>query len=311
MCCFSSKTEVHGTRIFARLTPEGTQMLAYQMLYSAVAPTAMILPLPVALPADDTSVRWKSLKDYDSLFQDLDAGFPAEPPPQSLFGSRSKSASAVAAAPLPVHDVGDFVASFVPRIQDFARLDPRFVISGDVWAKIPEYADYGFAVFQLSKLSGTPHPIAFEFRSRLRDVLYFPTVHIHDGTVHAQDAFDHSLYLQDARFDARASGYSGPSAPDRSTGYVRSKSNLASFADVGRGAGLLDGSLLVHRTTMQGMLPNKDTLVSVNVAARSGSTGCGHCAVSPDMTASVSGPASLALLGLSWIIRRRNDRARD
>ena len=308
MCCFSTRTEVHGTRIFARLTTQGTQMLAYQMQYTAEAPTAMILPLPVASPADDTSVQWKSLKEYDTFFGDLAAGFPAEPPPQSLFGSRSKSAVA-AAAPLPIHEVGDFVATFVPSMKDFSRLDPRFVIASDVWAKIPEYRDYGFAVFQLKSLSGTPHPIAFEFRTRLRDVVYFPTVHIHDGTVHPQGSFDHALYLQDRRFDARVGSYDGPTAADRSTGYVRSKDTLASFADVGRGAGLLDGGLLVHRTTMQGMLPNQDTLVNVTAPAGARS-GCGHCATSSGARSSAVGPGSLALLGLSWIIRRRNGRPR-
>jgi hypothetical protein len=53
MCCFSAPTEVHGTRIFARLTSPHTQALVYQMEYAATKPTAMILPLPVALPAGE------------------------------------------------------------------------------------------------------------------------------------------------------------------------------------------------------------------------------------------------------------------
>src|SRR5581483_11470974 len=109
----------------------------------------------------------------------------------------------VAAAPLEVHDVGDYIASFVPTVDDFERLDPRFSISKQVWSAIPAYADYGFAVFQLRELSGSTHPIAFEFQTRLSDALYFPTVHIHDGTVHEKDNFDHVLYLQEEQFDSK------------------------------------------------------------------------------------------------------------
>src|SRR5262245_35443864 len=148
MCCFTTKTEVHGTRIFARMNGPNTQVLAYQMEFAAKEPTAMILPLPVALPAGESSVRWISLKEYGGFFNDLGKGFPELEPPGQM--SRSKSAVAVAAAPtLAVHDVGDFEASFVPSIADFSRLDPRFVLPKDVWNAIPEYKDYGFAVFQL------------------------------------------------------------------------------------------------------------------------------------------------------------------
>jgi MYXO-CTERM domain-containing protein len=307
MCCFSTKTEVHSTSIFGRMTGSGTQALVYQMQYAAAEPTAMILPLPVALPAADATVRWKSLKEYASFFADLESGFPEEQP-KSQKASRSVPA-AVAAAPLPVHEVGDFVASFVPSVSDFSRIDPRFVIAKDIWAAIPEYADYGFAVFQLKSLAGTPHPIAFEFDTRMPDAVYFPTVHIHDGTVHREDDFDHALYLQEARFDARVSGYDGPDAVDRSTGHVRSKEKVASFASVERAGGLLDGSLLVHRATMKGMLPNRDTIVSLGSTAAP-STGCGRCDMAASAAPSPFGPGGLALLGLSWVIRRRNDRRR-
>ena len=68
MCCFSAKTEVHGTSIFARLTKPGVQALAYQMTYKAAEPTAMILPLPVALPAREGSVRFVDLRAYPDFF---------------------------------------------------------------------------------------------------------------------------------------------------------------------------------------------------------------------------------------------------
>ena len=302
MCCFSAKTEVHGTRIFARVTRPGAQLVVYQMQYKADQPTAMILPLPVALPAGESSVTWKSLKEYPTFFDDLANGFPALPP-SGFMRSKSAPAQAAAAAPLPVHEVGDFVASFVSRVEDFDRLDPRLVIKKDVWAKIPAYADYGFAVFQLKELSGSPHPIAFELASRLKGTVFFPTVHIHDGTVHAEDHFDHVLYLQDEQFDGRVSDYAGPDATDKRTGYVRSQGKVASFADVGRSGGILRGDLLLHKTTIVGTHANVDTLVDLSRAQAP--AGCSRCDVAPNASPRL-GVSSALLAGLGWVIRRRN-----
>lgn len=305
MCCFTAKTEVHGTTIFARLKGADTQVLAYQMQYSALEPVAMILPLPVALPAREDSVSWVNLKDYPDLFTDLDRGFPPKEE-SNLFGSRSKSAATPVATPLEVHEVGDFIASFVPTVDDFARLDPRFSIKKEVWAQIPEYVDYGFAVFQLKSTAGTTHPIAFEWKTRLRGQVFFPTVHIHDGTVHEEDSFDHALYLQDADLDQKAGDYDGPQAKDRRTGLTRSQGTAASFAKVGRALGLVDGSLLVHRMTIQGMQPNKDTIVSPRALGAGG--GCGRCDYSAADAPTGLGVGATVLAGLAWIIRRRDER---
>ena len=97
---------------------------------------------------------------------------------------------------LEVVEVGSFEASFVPAIKDFARLDERFRLPTSVWEKLPQYKDYGFAVFKLKKGASKVHPMAFEFPRALKDVLFFPTVHIHDGTVPAKAKFDHSLFCQ-------------------------------------------------------------------------------------------------------------------
>jgi hypothetical protein len=302
MCCFSAKTEVHGTSIFARLTKPGVQALAYQMTYKASEPTAMILPLPVALPAREDSVRFVDLKAYPDFFSSLDAGFP-HVERSSLFGS--KSAAAVPPSQLAVHEVGDFIASFVPTVADFDRVDARFVISKDVWAKIPAYKDYGFAVFQLEELSGAPHPMAFELHSRLAETVFFPTVHIHDGTVHDTDQFDHALYLQASAFDGRVSDYDGPDAIDKHTGFVRSKLPARDFADAARAKGLIDPSLLVHKVTMSGTLPNRDTFYDLKAIA-SASRGCSRCDAAGG---GLGGPAlhvGLTMAGFAWIVRRRD-----
>jgi hypothetical protein len=310
MCCFSTKTEVHGTSIFARFLKPGTQGLVYQMRYTAAQPTAMILPLPVGIPAREDSVRFKNLAAYPGFFDDLAKGFPAK---RKLGLGRTKSVDveAAAASTLAVHDVGDYVATFVPRVTDFGRVDPRFVIAKDVWDKIPGYGDYGFAVFQLKELSGAPHPIALEFDTRLSQTIFFPTVHIHDGSVHEKDDFDHVLYAQETTFDERVGSYDGPDAVDGKTGFVRSKEQVSTFADTARSQGLLDGKLLVHKMTMRGTLPNRDTIFDLRtiLAARTG--GCRRCDAGPGATLDGVGlPLTATIAGLGWIIHRRNERQR-
>src|SRR5262249_38902619 len=99
-------------------------------------------------------------------------------------------------APLPKVDVGSFVASFVPGVKDFSRLDEAFRLPAGVWDKLPQYKDFGFAVFQLKKGAQKVHPMAFEFPRANPRQLFFPTVHIHDGTVKDRAGFDHALYCQ-------------------------------------------------------------------------------------------------------------------
>jgi hypothetical protein len=198
VCCFSRPVSyVAKTRIFARRVAADRQALVYQMQVQTAEPTAMILPLPVKLPARENDVRFVSLEQYPRFFSDMARLF--EPPPPRTF-SRSKGIPEAAGAPrLDVVEVGDFVASFVPAMKDFDRLDPRFVIRPEVWKQIPGYDDYGFVVFQLKTPDGKRadvHPMAFSFATRHANRLFFPTVHIHDGKVHATEDFDHQLYAQ-------------------------------------------------------------------------------------------------------------------
>ena len=87
-----------------------------------------------------------SLEGYDDFFADMKKAFPIE-----YMASRGGIApqAKLAEASLVVHDVGDFEASFVPTVGDFARLDERFRFSPDVWKQLPQYEDWGFAVFKL------------------------------------------------------------------------------------------------------------------------------------------------------------------
>ncbi len=76
------------------------------------------------------------------------------------------------------------------------RLDPRFRLPEVLFDAVPAYADHGFAVFQLEPGNVTVHPMAMNFLTREPQRLFFPTVHVHDGTFHPTAKFDHTLYYQ-------------------------------------------------------------------------------------------------------------------
>ena len=194
MCCFSGKvTSVTETKIFGRFVTKDRQALAYQMRLDTPADVAMILPIPVVLPAKEGAVKFIDLSGYESFFKDLENGFPTK---RKAWAYDSESPPAAGA--LEVYSVGSFDASFVPAVKDFVRLDARFRLPEGTWGKLPQYASYGFAVFKLKKGSQQVHPMAFSFPSALaaKEQVFFPTVHIHDGQVHGKEKFDHLLYAQ-------------------------------------------------------------------------------------------------------------------
>ena len=264
MCIFSRPViTVNNTQIFARLSGNGTQYLAYQMKYVSDEPNAMILPLPVSQPDTDDAVRFIDLKNYGSFFKDLAKGFPYQKK-FSIACSEGPSASLAYKDALRVFEVGNYIASFVPTISDFDRLDPKFRLPDDIWASIPGYQNFGFAVFQLAAGSLEPHPMALEFQTQNENEIFFPTIHIHDGEIHQSEEFDHALYLQHAGLDSKVGNYKNSDVEDRATRLVRSKHQTSNFATIEKSEGLLDGNLLLHKKIMQGKLPNTDTAFSVS-----------------------------------------------
>ena len=299
MCCFARAIQsVTDTNIFARLTGKGSQHLAYQMQYQSLEPNAMILPLPVSLPAKETSIRFIDLSDYEDFFQDLARGFPYIPGRQIGCSILPQTDSAFGEK-LEVHEVGKFIASFVPTIADFSRIDEQFVIPAQTWQKIPHYTDFGFAVFQLKELAGKPHPMAFEFETRLRDT-FFPTVHIHDGQVHRLEEFDHTLYLQHAGFDSVVGSYAGPTKQDAASGLVRSKDVARNYCQIQKTKGIVEPELLVHRTTLQGQLENRDMTYAV-----AGSPIVPHFSTRKLLR---YWPWAIPALAAAWLFNRRNQR---
>lgn len=259
MCIFSKPViSVNNTQIFARLTEKATQFLAYQMTYESRDENAMILPFPVRQPVREDSLRFIDLKEYPELFADLDKGFPYRQP--MVFGCSTSHAKLVKT--LEVFKVGNYVASFVPSVADFSRLDERFRLPESTWSQIPRYKDFGFAVFQLAAGALTPHPMALEFECTPGSI-YFPTMHIHDGEIHPQEHFDHVLYLQHAGFDSNVGAYQNSDVVDQLTGLFRSVSSAKHFCEIDRTQGLVQGDLLVHRQIIRGKNVNRDTEIAV------------------------------------------------
>ena len=301
MCIFSQPVEsVSNTKIFARLEDTAWQHLVYQMDFASQRDNAIILPLPVQPGFGEAdSLKFVSLKHYEGFFSDLQRGFPIALPDSPSRGGAFSNQLDVPR--LAVHEVGDFVASFVPTQSDFERLDEQFRIPQSSWDLIPKYADYGFAVFQLKTKAGKPHPMAFRFRSRLaadRSV-FFPTVHIHDGQVHEREGFDHVLYLQSAEFDATCGDYvkRGYHVTDRATGYVRSVGPAKDFCRVEKTQGMVAGDQLVHRLEKKGRFRNDDIIARLSRS---------RAAAAPEAFGVMGVTAIAGVMGLKWICDRRD-----
>lgn len=259
MCCFSRPVKfVGGTRIFVRGLEDGRQHIVYAMDIEIDAPLAMVLPLPVSVPAADDAVTFIDLEAYGAFFDDVAAAFP----PDYTTMPQSKGPIARGAPPkqtLVVHEVGLFEASFVPTRADFARLDPRFRMPEDVFAAHAAYADYGFAVFQLAPKRGglfggsmkrqRIHPMAFTFPRRDTKALFFPTLHVHDETVPVTARFDHMLFCQ-------ADGVLGATLD-----FTPSRSALGAHVDAARTRGLVLGDAHGFRTSLFGSHPNEDVVL--------------------------------------------------
>ena len=196
MCCFSQPVRhVSKTNIFARRENKDRQFIIYSMNLDAAEDLAMILPIPYQANADKPQVRFINLEKYGQLFADMDSGFPV-PVSRTYGGPFSAAAAPQNRGKIKVETVGSYDASFVPTMADFGRLDERFRLPAGVWEKLPQYEKYGFVVFKLKKGSATVHPMAFSFPTALTVQLFYPTVHIHDGELHARADYDHALYCQ-------------------------------------------------------------------------------------------------------------------
>jgi hypothetical protein len=244
MCCFSGKVDaVSNTNIFARASKSGSQYLVYSMQFKSGSDLAMILPIPTPKNSAEDAVKFINLEKYPEFFVELNKGFP-EKKNDAPRSNRPAQGSALA-----IVEVGSFVASFVPMVKDFSRLDKQFRLADDVWEKLPRYKDFGFAVFKLKKGEQKVHPMAFEFPQADKEILFFPTVHIHDGSVPAKAHFDHSLFCQVAG--------DPPLNWDESTGLAETIVKVKETKEI------VDPNAHVYRKMMHGEFENKDVGVKV------------------------------------------------
>ena len=248
MCCFTRPVQaVNETNIFARPDEDGRQFLVYSMTLKAKEDLAMVLPLPVEAGSGEKAVSFIDLKDYPRFFADLFSGFALPAKSRSLSYKHDLAAHADQAK-LEIVTVGDFEASYVPTVNDFARLDERFRLPARTWDKLPGYRNHGFAVFKLKLGTATIHPMAFSFPRADASQLFFPTVHIHDGKVHAVAGFDHTLYCQ-----------GGPEGEFAVSDWTESKRPASAFMKMRVAKGLVDGERHCYKRDLRGRLRNNDT----------------------------------------------------
>ncbi len=246
---FTPPVHVSATNIFARMVAPGSQVLAYGMNLDTKQPVAMILPLPVVVGSGEDAVTFISLEKQPHMFERFHALF------EFAQTSRSKGglSRSLPRQKLVVHQVGSFIASYVPTHDDFTRLDEQFRIPEVLFDAVPAYADYGFAVFQFQPGKKTIHPMAMRFPTRAPEQLFFPTVHVHDGRFKQTAKFDHSLYYQTKR--RTAVGEYIPSG-------AFENDEVAWMAPTDSYEGLVEANDAMLRRKLRKRLPNADTWIA-------------------------------------------------
>ncbi len=237
MGCFSGDvTRVANTRIFARATEQGTQILVVQLDYAADTDIALIVPLPTPQATATDGVKFIDLATYPDFFGALQGGFPI---------ARSGPPELPSTSAVPARGVGTLNASFLPSRADFANLESQYRIPDEVWDQLPEYSDYGFAVIKLSADAHTVPPMALDFPMRDPHLLYFPTVSIQKNTVPENAYFDHDLFCQSH------------------VGWMRSYDTARSFMDTELVGNVIDPNFRVERFTVLGIHPNSDIVLNL------------------------------------------------
>jgi len=194
MCIFTGSVKnVSTTKIFVADVDDGQHGCVYSMKAGIKTPVAMVLPVPVKDQKQE-AITFINLEKYPKFFKDLEdcwEQYLGDMMVGCAGGTRSRS--------LKVHDVGQYIASFVPSVAYFAKLHAKFRLSTKLISKFTGYQKFGYAVFQLKDSANESdfHPMAFRYTPAQQKQLFFPTVHVHDGeTYHKEEHFDHVLYAQ-------------------------------------------------------------------------------------------------------------------
>lgn len=262
MCCFSRPVvSVHDTRIFSRMASGGVQYVIYQMDLESKEDLAMVLPVPTMLGLGEKALKFINLEAYPTLFDDMRRPFDDDRAGAGA-GDPFASLDAGGEPKLVVQRVGSYDASFVPSPADFDRLDERFRLPPEIFEKYQNYAGYGYAVFKLREGNARLHPMAFAFRSAEPGLLYFPTVHIHDGTIHEKEGFDHELYLQGG-FPGAMTRLADEAEAARNVWQESSKIPTR-FMKLHKTQGIVTPTQHVYRLTLRGEFLNRDVFVKAD-----------------------------------------------
>lgn len=250
MCIMSQHVEdISNTSIFVSDLGRGVHCTVYEMKVDTRVPVAMILPVPILQGQGEDALKFVNLQGYPDFFKDMEKLYPV---PKTLGvvgvagGFRSRN-------PLKAHDVGDFIASYAPNRASMLRLDAQFRLAHNIWNSLPDYSNFGFAVFQIKpgQESKKIHPMAYTYPAENPEELFFPTVHVHDGSnVEAQSSFDHKLYTQ-----ASPNFQFVHSTP---ASWEASKPYPESVVDMEKAQGLLRPAAQVIRRKIYGTYPNAD-----------------------------------------------------
>jgi len=232
-------TRVANTRIFARTTDDNKQYLVLQMDYAADRDVALIVPLPTPADTAADAVRFTDLAHYPEFFIDLANGFP-------IARSAPMPGTVEDGSVVPLQRPPENNSSFVPSRAALSELGEDYRDAAAALEQLPEYHDYGFAVFKLPADTESMTPVAVEFPTRNAQLLFFPTLTLKEGHVETDSYFDIDLFAQ-----AKA-------------GWMRSYDSARSFMDLDRAKDVVDPNLRVERFTVLGIHPNSDIVLDLN-----------------------------------------------
>jgi len=203
MCLFNeSVEEVHNTSLFACLNnARNRQLLIYSnSVENSNKYNAMVLPVP-----NPHTITLHDMTSASKFFPDLEKCFK---PPASY--ARSLGAKHFDAnSKLVVHDVGSYLISIVPSINDFSRLRTEtfdFNLSENLKTFLAHYDhNFGYLVCRLKMGNVGYSPIAYSHNVLTPNELFYPTTHYHsDKAVVFYDGmegdWDHNIYAPNMEF---------------------------------------------------------------------------------------------------------------
>ena len=179
------------TRFYARRT-EDRQFLAVELTYASDGMTCLVIPVPVPNQGRDRAVKVIDLGTYRNFFDHLDRAFPRDSAPTKVKTT-------------PVGQCVPHAGSidYWPTLADYhSSTGGQCSLPKETWNNLPHYQDWGLVTVVLPDTSDNftrLFPIAFEFKTRLKEGNFYPTLEMFDCRASASAQFHHELYYQGKR----------------------------------------------------------------------------------------------------------------